>query len=101
MKKDIVGTTSRHPIALITAALSVAISLPAAAQSISLGRLQTGAAITFMRTASDGWGIEIAGGIAPRIAQPKPAAIEFYRADDDIRELSAGYRDRSPHRDRD
>ena len=71
MKKDIVDTTSRHPIALITAALSVAISLPAASQSISLGRLQTGSAITFMRTASDGWGIEIAGGFAPRIAQPE------------------------------
>ena len=92
MKKDIVGTTSRQPIALVTAALCMAIFLPAAAQPISLGRLQTGAAITFTRTASDGWGIEIAGGLAPRIAQPKPAAIEVYRADDDIRELSAGYK---------
>src|ERR1019366_7045019 len=79
-------------IALVTAALRMAIFLPAAAQPISLGRLQTGAAITFTRTASAGWGIEIAGGLAPRIAQPKPAAIEVYRADDDIRELSAGYK---------
>jgi hypothetical protein len=88
MKKDIIGTTSRQPISafLVTAASSLAISLPAAAQPISLGRLQTGAAITFTRTASGGWGIKVAGGLAPRIAQPKPAAIEIYRADDDIRE---------------
>ncbi len=92
MKKDIVGTTFRQPIALVATALFVAVSLPATAQSISLGRLQTGAAITFTHTASDGWGIEIAGGPAPRIAQPKPAAIEVYRADDDIRDLSTGYK---------
>lgn len=94
MKTDIIGSTFHQPNAtfLLTAALSLAISLPAAAQPISLGRLQTGAAITFTHTASGEWGIEIAGGPVPRIAQPKPAAIKVYRADDDIRELSAGYK---------
>src|SRR5438552_502040 len=94
MKMNIIGTTSRQPTAafLVQAALSLAISLPVVAQPISLGRLQTGAEITFTHTATGGWGIEIAGGLAPRIAQPKPAAIQVYRADDDIRELSAGYK---------
>ena len=92
MKKEIVRTTSCHMIALLSVALFVARSLPAASQSISLGRLQTGAAITFIRTVSDGWGIEINGGHTPRIAQRKPAAIKFYRADDDIRQLFAGYK---------
>ena len=80
----------------------MAISLPAAAQlQISLGRLQTGAAITFTRTASDGWGIEIAGGLAPRIAQPKPAAIEVYRDGRRYPRTLRRIQDRSPHRDRD
>ena len=36
------------------------------------------------RLASGEWGMEIAGGPAPRILQPKPVRIEVYRADDDI-----------------
>ena len=59
---------------------------------LDLGRLQTGASVSFTRSASGEWGIEIAGGPAPRILQAKPARIEVYRADNDIQPLAAGYK---------
>lgn len=59
---------------------------------LDLGRLQTGATVCFVRGADDAWGIEIAGGPAPRILQAKPARLEVYRADEDIRQLAAGYK---------
>src|ERR1039457_6276494 len=57
---------------------------------LDLGRLQTGAAVSFTRSTS-GWGVEISGGAAPRIRQLEPARLEIYRADEDIRQVSAGY----------
>jgi hypothetical protein len=54
--------------------------------------LQTGATVSFVRGATGEWGIEIAGAAAPLIQQSKPARIEVFRAEDDIRQLAAGYR---------
>ncbi len=59
---------------------------------IDLGRLQTGATVSFVRSQHADWGIEIAGGAVPRISQPKPAKLEVYRSDEDIRQLTAGYK---------
>ncbi len=59
---------------------------------MDLGRLQTGATVSFTRALRGEWGIEIAGGPAPRILQPKPASIEVFRTNDDIRQLAAGYK---------
>ena len=59
--------------------------------AVDLGGLQTGARVSFVRSPSGEWGIEIAGGAAPRILQRKPASIEVYRADNDIQRLAAGY----------
>jgi hypothetical protein len=61
------------------------------AARLDLGRLQTGAAVSFTRSTSD-WGVEISGGAAPRIRQLEPAKLEIYRADEDIRQVSAGYK---------
>jgi hypothetical protein len=74
--------------------LCMAGSLLLAQQSarVDLGRLQTGATVSFTRASSGEWGIEIAGGPAPRILQPKPAKLEIFRSDDDIRQLAAGYK---------
>jgi hypothetical protein len=58
---------------------------------MDLGRLPTGATMSFVRGAGGDWGIEIAGGAAPVIQQPKPAKLEVYRPDADIRQLAAGY----------
>ncbi len=59
---------------------------------IDLGHLQTGATVSFARSAESEWGIEIAGGPAPRIAQPNPVRLEVFRAEDDVRQLAAGYK---------
>lgn len=59
---------------------------------MNLGRMLTGATVSFTRAASGDWGIEIAGGPAPRIAQAKPARLEVYRADNDIHQFAAGYK---------
>ena len=47
--------------------------------------------MSFVRAAGGAWGIEIAGGAAPLILQPKPARLEIFRTEQDIRELAAGY----------
>jgi hypothetical protein len=59
---------------------------------LDLGRLQTGATASFIRSPAGEWGIEIAGGPAPRVQQPKPARLEIFRAAADIRQLAAGYK---------
>ncbi|OHB64492.1 MAG: hypothetical protein A2Y76_01275, partial [Planctomycetes bacterium RBG_13_60_9] len=59
---------------------------------VDLGRLQTGATVSFVRAGSGDWGIEIAGAAAPRILQPKPAKLEVFRTEEDIRQLAAGYK---------
>jgi hypothetical protein len=59
---------------------------------VDLGRLQTGATVSFARSTAGEWGIEIAGAAAPRILQPKPAKLEVFRTEEDIRQLSAGYK---------
>ena len=75
-------------------ALSLGASALIAQQNnrLDLGRLQTGATVSFTRSAAGEWGIQIAGGAAPRIQQAKPAKLEVYRSDQDIRQLAAGYR---------
>ena len=92
MKADYAESCFSQSKAIGTAALWMVMFLPAVAQSVNLGRLQTGAAVTFTRSTTSGWGIEIIGGPAPRLTQPEPAAIQVYRTDDDIHEFSAGYK---------
>lgn len=59
---------------------------------IELGRLQTGTRIVFVRSSAGEWGLETAGGAAPTISQSQPARLEVFRAEDDIRQLAAGYK---------
>jgi hypothetical protein len=78
---------------LLTAGLCLAGAALLAQENtrLNLGQLQTGATVSFIRDASGEWGIEITGGAAPRILQTKPARLEIYRDDDDIRQVAAGY----------
>ena len=62
-----------------------------ATDRISLGRLPNSASIMFVRADSGDWGIEIAGGSAPSMAQAKPAQIEVFTGRDNARQLGAGY----------
>jgi hypothetical protein len=59
---------------------------------VVLGRLQTGATVSFVRAASRDWGLDIAGAAAPRLAQSRPARLEVLHGDEDIRQLAAGYK---------
>ncbi|MGA2556621.1 MAG: hypothetical protein ABSG04_10165 [Verrucomicrobiota bacterium] len=54
--------------------------------------MPTGATVSFVRAAGGEWGIEIAGGTAPLIQQGKPAKLEVFRTEEDIRQLAAGYK---------
>ena len=67
-------------------------SLAQQAARVDLGRLQTGATVSFVRAAGGEWGLEIAGAAAPLIQQPKPAQVEVFRTEEDIRQLAAGYK---------
>ncbi|MBN1397251.1 MAG: AGE family epimerase/isomerase [Bacteroidetes bacterium] len=57
-----------------------------------LGRLQTGAVVTFVKNTKNEWGIDISGGSAPNILQEKPVQIEVYKSSEDIFLLDAGYK---------
>ena len=76
----------------------LALSLGAAAlfaqqgARVDLGRLQTGATVSFVRSTEGEWGMEIAGAAAPRVQQPQPARLAIFRAEEDIRQLTAGYK---------
>lgn len=79
---------------LFLAAMAAAQQNPggkSAGARIVLGRLANGAEVAFVRAGSGGWGIEIAGGEAPRMAQPKPAEVQVYRGDQAVSDLAAGY----------
>ena len=59
---------------------------------MDLGLVGSGADVLFTRYASGKWGIQISGGPAPRIQQPKPAEIEVFRSLNDIEDLAAAYK---------
>jgi len=81
----------KTPILTVLLCQAASILVAQEGSRVDLGRLQTGATVSFVRAAEGEWGIEIAGGAAPLIAQPKPARLEVYRIDQEIRQLAAGY----------
>jgi len=60
-------------------------------ERIYLGSLTTGSTVSFVRGPEGSWGLAVEGAGNPSFRQTKPARIEVYRADDDIRPLAAGY----------
>lgn len=75
--------------------LVLALSASSSAQTnnrVDLGRLETGATVSFTRSTSREWGIEIAGGLGSRISQPQPAKVEVCSPDGKVRQLSFGYK---------
>jgi hypothetical protein len=59
---------------------------------IDLGRLQTGAKVSFVRTNGGEWGIEIKGSKVPVVMQPRPFSLHVFLTEDDIHEFAAGYK---------
>lgn len=72
--------------------LTVSVASAQQGKRIDLGRLQTGATVSFVRTSGGTWGIEIAGAAAPNIVQPKPARLEVFRTEEDISQITSGYK---------
>ena len=62
-----------------------------AVSDVVLGRLPTGATVTFTPVAPAGWGMTVAGGAAPRVTQNKPVRLEIFSSEDDVRELATAY----------
>lgn len=76
---------------LLAMFLTSSVALAQQADRQTLGELETGPTVSFVRGAEHRWGLEIAGGSAPRIVQAKPARLEVFRSNQDIRQLAAGY----------
>ena len=77
---------------LLGLGLAGSAALAQSGDRVDLGRLTTGATVSFVRDAGGEWGIDIQGTAAPRIRQLKPARIEVYHTEADILPLAAGYR---------
>jgi hypothetical protein len=70
---------------------SAVLGQPAAGR-IELGQLTNTVTVAFVRDGSGAWGIDIAGGGGPHLFQPKPARLEVWRADNDVRQHADGYK---------
>lgn len=68
-----------------------AASMAQPSDRLDLGRLATGATVSFVRGSEGTWGLAVDGTAGPGFRQSKPARIEVYRSADDIRPLVAGY----------
>jgi hypothetical protein len=77
---------------IIGLCLTISTAFAQQADRVDLGRLQTGATVSFVCIAGGEWGIEISSGVAPLVRQKKPAQIEVFRTEEDIRELAVGYK---------
>jgi hypothetical protein len=72
--------------------LAVSVVFAQQGDRVDLGRLQTGATVSFVCATGGEWGIQMTDGIAPRLTQMKPAQIQVFRTEEDICELAAGYK---------
>jgi len=57
----------------------------------ALGRLATGATVSFVREEGEAWGIEIAGAGSPEVSARNPVRIQVFRPPEDVQHLEAGY----------
>src|SRR6266542_2088023 len=79
-------------IGWLVLSLAGTVLLARGGERLELGRLPTGVSISFERGTNGEWGLSIAGTSIPTFSQSKPARIEVYLRENDIRPLVAGYR---------
>ncbi len=71
--------------------LTASISSAQQKNSVNLGSLSGGREVSFFRTASGKWGIEISDGTARLFKQEKPAQFEIFRDENNVSDLAVGY----------
>ena len=76
-------------IALAAFALPARAEMAQVGGRVELGKLQTGATVAFVENAPGDWGMEIAG--SAHLLQAKPARVEAFHNQHDIRRLASGY----------
>ena len=76
----------------LLAVLLLAGLLPAQQSRLVLGRLSTGSTAAFTRSGADEWGLEVAGGESPRIAEAQPVRLEVFTSEQNVRQLASGYK---------
>jgi hypothetical protein len=76
---------------IIGLCLTVSATFAQQSDQVNLGRLQTGATVSFIRSAQGQWGIEISSGSTPTFTQPKPAYIEVFKGQENVQQLATGY----------
>ena len=86
MKNNIVQL--RNVLILLTVIVLLASCL---GNKVKLGNLESGASVSFVRSAENGWGIEISGETAPLLTQQKPVSIETFAGKQNVNQLVAGY----------
>jgi len=59
---------------------------------LSLGDLQSGSNVSFIRDTSGYWGIEITGNTIPVLINRKPAQVEVFKGEDNEIRLAVGYK---------
>ncbi len=60
-------------------------------KELSLGNLQSGSNISFVRDSNGYWGIEITGNTIPVLINRKPVQIEIYKSETDVAQIASGY----------
>lgn len=79
---------SKSTVLLIYMAILTACSQT---NTVNLGKLDSGADVSFQRNDNDEWDIEISGENSPVIMQKNPAQIEVFNGEDNVIEFLSGY----------
>lgn len=80
---------SRHLVLVLCVAASVS---GQTRDRLQLGKLESGAIVSFTHSTSGEWELEIEGGPAPRISQPRPARLEVITPAQEVQQIGAAYK---------
>ena len=71
--------------------LAISVTFAQQGDQVYLGQMQNGAKVSFVRTDSGDWGIDISGDTVVSMSQEKPAQIEVYRGQENVQQFAVGY----------
>jgi len=77
---------------LLVLCITISSAFAQQGERIKLGNLQTREIFFFVRSSESEWGIQISGGTNLYLTQQKPVQIQVLFTDDNILQLSSGYR---------